>query len=297
MLPHLRRRDALAALAALGTAACAHTAAAQKAPAPARPGLIATTTTLASLAGAVAGADADVSTLVPLGASPETYEPTPGDIARLRSAQVLVANGAGLESWLDHTIAAAASPSLVRVVCAQGLPVVNGNPHLWMDPEFARMYVRKIRDALAAAAPVHAAAFGRRAAAYDAKLVALARRIRTAIATIPPANRNLIVFQDAWSYYARRFGLHLLGVIESSPGREPNPAELAALVALARSRRVRAAFAEPEYNPKLMHTLAQAAGIETIAVLYDDSLGTDPHIHDYIAMLDYDTATIVSALR
>ena len=238
-----------------------------------------------------------VSSLVPVGASPETYQPTPADIARLHDARVLVANGAGLEQWLAHTIDAAAASRLVRVICTDGLPVVGGNPHLWMDPELARAYVIKIRDGLIAADPPGAPEYRRRAKAYDATLVALTERTRGKLAMIPAAGREMIVFHDAWSYYARRFGLRLLGVLETSPGREPNPSELALLVTTARARHVRAVFAEPEYNPKLMRVFAQSAGIQNVAILYDDSLGGDPRIHDYVSMIDVDTATIVAALR
>ncbi|MBV8602883.1 MAG: zinc ABC transporter substrate-binding protein, partial [Candidatus Eremiobacteraeota bacterium] len=246
---------------------------------------------------AVAGSRAAVSSLVPVAASPDTYQPTPTDIARLKSSRLLVANGAGLEEWLAHTIAAAASPNLIRVVCTDGLPVAGGNPHLWMDPEFARVYVAKMRDGLIAADPAGADGYRARAAAYDRQLVALVARIREKIATIPPQNREMLVFHDAWSYYNKRFGLRTLGVIETSPGREPNPADLARLVDLAKTHHVRAVFTEPEYNPKLMQTLAKSAGISKIAVLYDDSLGVVPQVHDYVSMLDYDTDTIVAGLK
>lgn len=259
--------------------------------------VIASTATLASLAAAVAGGRMQVSSLVPVGASPETYQPTPADIARLHDARVLVANGAGLEQWLAHTIDAAAAPRLVRVICSDGLAVVNGNPHLWMDPELARRYVAKIRDGLIEADPGGAQGYRRRADAYDVTLARLTARTRAKIARIPPARREMIVYHDAWTYYVRRFGLRLLGVLETSPGREPNPAEFAQLVNIARAHHAPAVFTELEYNPKLVRTLAQSAGISKVAVLYDDSLGGDPRIHDYVSMIDVDTDTIVDALR
>jgi manganese/iron transport system substrate-binding protein len=285
-MPGMRRLDFIASLSAFVWA-------------PAGPALrvMTTTATLASLAQGVAGDRAQVSSLVPIGASPETYQPTPGDIARLRQAQVLVANGAGLEEWLAHTIAAAAAPHLVRVVCTDGLPVVAGNPHLWMDPVLARAYVAKIRDAFIAADPAGRSVYERNARDYDGRLVALVARTHASIATIPASRREMLVFHDAWSYYNRRFGLRTLGVIETSPGREPNPADFARLIDLARSHHVRAVFTEPEYNPKLVQTLARSAGITTVAVLYDDSLGPATRLRDYISMIDYDTGTIVASLR
>src|SRR4029077_6720293 len=144
--------------------------------------------------------------------------------------------------------------------------------------------------------PADAKLFAANARAYDERLVALERDIAKQIATIPPPSRTMIVFQNAWQYYDDRFGLRTLGVVELSPGQEPNPSYVASLVRLARANNVRAVFAEPEYSPKLIQTLAESAGIRTVQNLYDDSIGNDPRVHDYITMLRYDTAVIVRAL-
>jgi ABC-type Zn uptake system ZnuABC Zn-binding protein ZnuA len=265
-------------------------------PAPAAgPNALATISTLASLAAGVTGAP--VPSLVPVGVSPEDYQPAPRDIERLHAARVLVENGAGLESWLDATIRNAANAQLVRVVCTAGLPVRAGNPHLWMDPVFARAYVAKIRDGLAASDPEHAASYRGNAAAYDAKLVALEQRTRRKLAALPPDHRTLIAFHNALDYYAARFGLQIVGAIEPTAGAEPNPSHIADLVRLARRYHVRAVFAEHEFSPKLARALAQEAHIAIVSFLYDDSVGTDPRVADYIGMIDYDTDTIVAALR
>ncbi len=122
-------------------------------------------------------------------------------------------------------------------------------------------------------------------------------RIAAQIATIPPANRNMIVFHNAWLYYNRRFGLRTLGAIEEVPGSEPSAGHLAQLIDAARAAHVRAIFAEPEYNVKLVNAVARSAGIPHVAMLYDDSVGTSPQTRDYISMLETDTATIVTALK
>jgi ABC-type Zn uptake system ZnuABC Zn-binding protein ZnuA len=258
--------------------------------------VLTTITTFVSLAQAVGGNRVEVTSLVPVGASPEDYQPTPSDIARLHSANVLFENGLGLEAWLARTIDNAKNPNLRITVLSDGLPHVDSNPHLWMDPELARAYVRKMRDALAARDPADRALFGRNAAAEDAKLVTLERDIRTRIDTIPPPSRAMIVFHNAWQYYNDRFRIKTVGVIELSPGQEPNPKYISDLVQLARANHVKAVFAEPEYSPKLAQALAESAGIKTVQDLYDDSVGSDPRVHDYESMLRYDTETIVNAL-
>jgi ABC-type Zn uptake system ZnuABC Zn-binding protein ZnuA len=284
----------LALLALVLIAGCSHAAARQETGGAT---VVATTSTLASLAAGVVGDPARVRSLVPVGASPEDYQPAPQDIEAIHSADVLVENGVNLEGWLQSDLDNARNEKLTVVVCSDGLPVRDGNPHLWMDPEFARAYVRKIRDALIAADPPNAAGYRRNAAAYDAQLVALLARTHKKIATIPPAQRTMIIFHNAFLYYNARFGLRTVGVVELHPGAEPSPQHIAELVTLARANHVGAVFAEPEYSPKLVEALAQSAGIKTVENLYDDSVGTDPKVADYIGMIDYDTDTIVNALK
>jgi ABC-type Zn uptake system ZnuABC Zn-binding protein ZnuA len=258
--------------------------------------VLASTSTLASLTQGAMGS-ARIPSLVPIGISPEDYQPIPSDIAILHEADLLVENGAQLESWLDETIRNAANPRLRIVVCTDGLPVIDGNPHLWMDPEYARVYVTKIRDALIAADPGNAATYRTASAAYDRQLVALTARTRAKIATIPPSRRTMIVFHNAFDYYARRFGLKIVGAIEPVPGAEPDPSHIADLIRLARTEHVQAVFAEHEYSDKLALTVASSAGGLRVAFLYDDSLGTVLAVQTYIGMIDTDTDTIVSALK
>jgi ABC-type Zn uptake system ZnuABC Zn-binding protein ZnuA len=251
----------------LVTGGCSHATHPEPTTSQARLRVLVTISTFVSFAKAVAGERADVATLVPVGASPEEFQPTPADIERVHAADILVENGLGLETWLARTIDNAKNDRLTTVIATDGLVSKAGNPHLWMDPELARGYVRAIEAALVAR-----------------------------IATIPVASRSMIVFHNAWQYYDDRFGLRTIGVLELSPGQEPNPKYVNDLVGLARTNHVRAIFAEPEYNPKLVRTLAQSAGIATVENLYDDSIGSDPRVTDYESMLRFDTETIVAAL-
>lgn len=259
--------------------------------------VVTTFSTLNSFVEAVGGSRVSVQNLVPIGASPEDYQPAPQDIATLNAARVLFENGDGIEAWLQHTIANVSNPHLKIVIFTQGLPEKGVNPHMWMDPVLAKQYVLKVRDAFSEIDPQHRAYYARNAAAYNAKLDALRQWIAARIATIPPAHRTMIVFHNAWQYYDDRFGLRTIGVIELSPGQEPNPQYIAHLVDLARKNHVRAVFAEPEYSPKLVDALAKSAGIKTEEDLYDDSIGADPRVKNYIDMMRYDTNTIVKALR
>ena len=289
MICKLMRMVALAALAAT-TVSCS--AAQTKAPTGegAQIRVLTTISTFNSLVESVGGPRVLVESLVPVGASPEDYEPT------ISHADVLIENGLGLEAWLARTIDNAKNDNLRIVVASKGLPHKGNNPHLWMDPVLAQSYVAAIRDGLIAQEPRNKSLFERNAKATDGRLARLQKEIAGRIATIPPQSRTMIIFHNAFEYYNARFGLRTIGVIETSPGQEPNPQQLHDLVQLARANHVRAVFAEPEYSPKLVQALAESAGIKTIQDLYDDSIGTNPLVRGYESMLRYDTRVIVQAL-
>jgi ABC-type Zn uptake system ZnuABC Zn-binding protein ZnuA len=256
-----------------------------------------TISTLNSFVIGVGGDRVSVQSIVPVGASPETFQPAPQDVATVANAQLLVENGAGLETWLGKTLSNAGNPNLKTVVCADGLPVQNNNPHLWMDPFLAKQYVLKIRDGLIAVDPDHADEYRKNATDYNRKLDILRNAIQAQINTIPPKQRYMIVFHNAFQYYNNRFGLTTLGFVERNPGQEPNPQQIANLIDLAKQHGVRAVFSEPEYSPKILYSIAQGAGVHVVENLYDDSLGTDPRVNNYISMLTYDTNVIVASLK
>jgi ABC-type Zn uptake system ZnuABC Zn-binding protein ZnuA len=258
--------------------------------------VITTISTLNSFVEGVGGKYVRVSSIVPVGASPETFQPTPQSIELVSGARLIVENGAGLETWM-HGLLQNAPSGVPIVVASQGLRVKGSNPHLWMDPQNATHYVSRIRDALEAIDPGHRADYARNAAAYDARLDALAAWIRAQLAPIPKPRRVLIVFHNAWQYYDDRFGIRTLGIIEEAPGQEPNPHDFGHVVDLAKAYHVGAIFGEPEYSPKLALALARDAGVPVVANLYDDSIGTSPQVNNYISMLRYDTREIVKSMR
>ncbi|HTZ54787.1 MAG TPA: metal ABC transporter substrate-binding protein, partial [Candidatus Acidoferrum sp.] len=185
-----------ALLVATALAACsgASTSSASATATPSGPIPVVTTiSTFNSLVQGVGGNLVHVQSIVPVGASPEDYEPTPQDAVTLSQAKILVENGAGLESWLAPMLKNVPSTGLRVVVGADGLAVKNDNPHLWMDPENAKVYVTKIRDALIAVDPPHAAQYRANARAYQAKLEALNAWIGHQVQTIPSDRRYMIV--------------------------------------------------------------------------------------------------------
>jgi manganese/iron transport system substrate-binding protein len=272
------------------------------------PRVVASTTVLADLVRQVGGSRlGGVQSVVPAGVDVEDYDPRPDDLQALGHSSLLVTNGLALDRWVPKLVQAA-NPGVPTLVLSDGLPVLgvgasqdqdvaqNGNPHFWLDPRYARVYVQRIHDRLASLDPDGAATYDANTAAYLAQLDELDQWIQQQVALVPPDNRKLVTFHEAYVYFAARYGLQLVGVITPSPGQEPSAGELAQLIETVRAAHVKAVFSEAQFSPRLTQTLAQEAGVqEVVSDLYNDSLG-DPPVDSYIGMMRYDVQRIVQAL-
>src|SRR6478736_3037935 len=293
----------LLALAAALLAACGQARAPIGPPAdPDALRVTATTTVLADIVKSVGGTRTSVQSIVPPGVGPEDYEPRPADARAIADAQLLVSNGVGLESFLDRLIRSAGGDDAPRLVLGDGIPAIEvdgePNPHFWLDPTIVRDdWLPKIVGALSAAAPGDRATFEANAAAYAKTLTALDAELAAQVATIPPANRKLVTFHDAFPYFARHFGFELVGVVLANPGQEPSAGEMAQLVETVKKAGVHAVFTEAQFNPSLAKTLADEAGItEVVTSLYNDALGPAP-ADTYVGVMRWDMQHIVEALR
>jgi zinc/manganese transport system substrate-binding protein/manganese/iron transport system substrate-binding protein len=272
------------------------------------PRVVASTSVFADMVKHVGGDRlGSVRSIVPAGVDVEDYEPTPDDLQAVSQANVLVMNGLSLDRWVPKLVQAA-NPSIGVLVLSDGLPVLgvgssddqdiaqNGNPHFWLDPQYAKVYVGKIHDQLVSIDPDGAATYDANTAAYLAQLDELDGWIQQQVATIPVDNRKLVTFHEAYPYFAARYGFQLVGVITPSPGQDPSAGELAQLVDTVKAAHVPAVFSEAQFSPKLTQTLAQEAGVQQVVTdLYNDSLG-DPPADSYIGMLRYDVGRMVQAL-
>lgn len=242
-----------------------------------------------------------VTSIVPAGAGPEDFEPGPDDARRLAEAQLIVSNGVGLDDFLDRLIDAAGAHA-EHVVLGDGVPTIavdgENNPHFWLDPTLvARYYVPAIRDALIRLRPDAAASITSSADDYAARLGELDKQAAAKLSTIPPQNRKLVSFHDAFPYFAKHYGFELIGVILENPGQEPSAADLAALIQKVKAAGVPAVFSEAQFDPKVARTLAQEAGIRSVVTtMYTDSLGPAP-ADSYVGMMTSDVDQIVKALQ
>jgi len=230
----------------------------------------------------VGGDRVDVFTLIPAGADPHTYEPPPGRVVRLTGADVVIVNGLGLERPLDDILKENMPSSAILVELAEGLPVIDTNPHLWLDVQNAIAYVERIRDALVETDPDGAEAYRSNADTYLAELRTLDQEVAAAIDSIPQQGRKLVTFHDAFPYLAQRYGLEVVGIVVASPGKEPSAKDVANLVEAIATEDVPAVFKEPQFNARILELAADDAGVEVCTLR---SAALDKRVDTYVKLM------------
>jgi ABC-type Zn uptake system ZnuABC Zn-binding protein ZnuA len=238
--------------------------------------VVATTTQAADLARAVAGDRLRVTGLLPANADPHEHELRPQDVKALIGARLVVRSGGDVDAWLDEAIDAAGTAAPV-VTLGDAAPRLGDDPHWWQDPRAAIAAVSALRAALARVDPGGADGYARRAAAYTRRLRALDRAVARCIARVPPAERTIVTTHDSLGYYARRYGLRVVGAV--IPARttvaQPSAGEVTELIATIRREHVRAVFAERAVNAKVEAAIARAAGARVGRPLWADTLGPE----------------------
>ncbi|WP_438853419.1 metal ABC transporter substrate-binding protein [Agromyces sp. M3QZ16-3] len=268
--------------------------------------VVATTTQVADFAREVAGESADVTGLLEPGQSAHSFDPSAAQLLALGTADALVVNGAGLESWIDDAIAASGFDG-VLIDAGTGIELEStddehaadhdheaetagdqhaddehahegGNPHIWTDPVLAERMVANIAAGLEEVPGIDAAAIGANADDYTARLQALDAWIDENVATVPVAERLLVTNHDAFTYFLHAYDITFVGSVIPSfdDNAEPSAAEIDALVERIADTGVRAVFSEASISPKAAETIADEAGVTVYSgddALYGDSLG------------------------
>jgi ABC-type Zn uptake system ZnuABC Zn-binding protein ZnuA len=293
---------AVLAAALLLVAACGGGSGAASPPGTSTLSVVATTTVFADIVRNVGGDRVAVTSIIPAGVGPEDYEPKPDDAKKLAGADLIVSNGVGLDDFLDKLVDAAGEGAVKRLVLGDGIPTITvdgePNPHFWLDPSLVSgHYVPAITDALTRLDPAGGPTYQANAASYTTALGTLDAANKAAIESIPPANRKLVTFHDAFPYFAAHYGFEVVGVILPNVGQEPSAADLAALVQQVKAAHVRAVFSEAQFSPKLADTLAQEAGITSVVTtLYNDTVGPPP-TDTYLKMMAWNVDQIVQSLK
>ena len=219
----------------------------------------------------VAGDLAKVENLLPPGAAAHDFQFTVAARHKLERADLVIANGLGLESWLDKVMEKSARGRVVR--CATGLETeahrdssAGGapNPHVWLDPILACRMVTNILAALQQADPANASGYATNAAAFVPRLQKLDEEFRAGLASLP--RRAIITSHDAFPYLARRYGLEVVGVIEERAEVDPSPAHLSTLLATIRKHGIKTLFVDAQESRRRVNQLARDFKVDVLVL-------------------------------
>jgi manganese/iron transport system substrate-binding protein len=266
--------------------------------------VVTTFTVIADLARNVAGDAATVESITKPNAEIHNYQPTPGDILRAQDADLIIWNGLNLELWFEKFFRNLSEvPSVVISEGVEPMSIAEGpytgkpNPHAWMSPEAALIYVENIRKALAEHDPANAETYNRNAAAYSEKIKAVVAPIRAAIDTIPPERRWLVTSEGAFSYLARDFGLKELYLWPINADQQGTPKQVRKVIDAVRANNIPAVFSESTVSADPAKQVARETGAKYGGVLYVDSLSdeTGP-VPTYLDLLRVTAETISKGL-
>jgi zinc transport system substrate-binding protein len=250
--------------------------------------VVATVYPLANLAEHVGSGAATISTIVPFGAEPHDYEPTPRDIASIYDANVLLINGAGLDDWAVKIADEARAKGISVLIMRDALTFRESShheeaehheedehedeeahddhgpldPHFWLDPQKAAAATHEIAEIMATAHPDRAETYRKAAAVYERELMALDEEYVKGLASC--IGRSAIVSHDAFGYLSARYNLELIPIAGLSPEEEPSAKQMGALVTLARQKKIPAVFFESLVSPRLAEVFASELNLQAL---------------------------------
>ncbi|MFC0337775.1 manganese/iron transport system substrate-binding protein [Kushneria avicenniae] len=265
---------------------------------------VTTFTVIADMAQNVAGDAATVESITRPGAEIHDYSPTPGDIMRAQGADLIIWNGLNLERWFERFFQHLNDvPSVVASDGVDPISITDGpydgkpNPHAWMSPSSALIYVDNIRDAFIEYDPDNADTYRANAAAYKEKIEAAIAPIRESLSQIPEDRRWLVSSEGAFSYLARDFGLQELYLWPINADQQGTPQQVRHVVDEVREHDIPAVFSESTISAKPAQQVARETGAHYGGVLYVDSLSAaDGPVPTYIDLLQVTSGTIADGL-
>ncbi|MGY5805594.1 metal ABC transporter substrate-binding protein [Rhizobium sp. LEGMi12c] len=265
---------------------------------------VTTFTIIADMARNVAGDAAIVESITKPGAEIHEYQPTPGDIQRAQGARLIFSNGLNLELWFqkfyrnlkdvpDVVVSTGIEPMGITEGPYEGKP----NPHAWMSPENAIVYVDNIRDAFVKYDPENANTYKANAEAYKEKIKETVAPIRETLDKITQDKRWLVSSEGAFSYLARDFGLRELYLWPINADQQGTPQQVRKVVDTVRKNRIPTVFSESTVSDKPARQVARETGAHYGGVLYVDSLSeTDGPVPTYLDLLRVTSGTLAKGL-
>jgi hypothetical protein len=271
--------------------------------------VVTTTSIFADLAKMALGDSAHVESIVPAGADVHTFEPSPSDVERIQSADLIIANGLGLDGWIGSLIEAAGKGDADTLLLGEGLDKESGwiylsnaktpdaaDPHIWLDPKGAALYVQRIADRVSGDAPNLAQRITRSSVAGIQKISDIDQVLAGQFAAIDPSRLKIVTMHDAFGYFARAYAINIVGVAVASPGQDPSAQEIRALIDAIRTAGVTALFSEVQLPSKVLDQIAAETGTTVLQNLYSDALGAPP-ADSYLGVMRANADAILGALR
>ena len=266
--------------------------------------VVTTFTVFADMARNIAGDAAVVESITKPGAEIHNYRPTPGDILRAQDADLIIWNGLNLELWFEKFFENLSGvPSVVITEGIEPMGIGEGpyegkpNPHAWMSPTDARIYVNNILKAMTEHDPDNAQIYAENAERYLAEIEAAIAPLRETLATIPEERRWLVTSEGAFSYLARDFGLKELYLWPINADAQGTPQQVRKVIDAVRVNNIPAVFSESTVSDKPARQVARETGAKYGGVLYVDSLSTaDGPVPTYLDLLRVTVGTIANGL-
>ncbi|MEW6475223.1 MAG: metal ABC transporter substrate-binding protein [Actinomycetota bacterium] len=262
----------------------------------------------------VAGSRAEVRGLVPPGENGHTYVPRPSDARTLSDASLFIDNGLSLNNVVRGSVSGNLPKGADIHFLSEGVPESEliGNPdgcheghchgpvnaHLWPDPNYASIFVDEIVKALSAVDKDGADEYRRNGQALQAQMDRLDEAITEASATVPEASRKLVVYHNAWAYFARRYGFTMIGALQVLNFAEPSAREVRGMIDQIKAEGVPAFFGSEVFPSDVLGAVEEATGARYVPDLADDRLPGEPGApgHSYVGMMATNAKLIVEAL-
>jgi zinc/manganese transport system substrate-binding protein len=262
--------------------------------------VVASFSILGDLAQNVGGDRVNVTTLVGPNGDVHVYTPAPADTKKIADAKLVIVNGLGLEGWMPRLVESSGGKATMVTASKAITPRRLGSdadPHAWQSVANARIYVTNIRDALGVVDPTDAEGYRANAERYLAKLDALDREVRGAIAQIPPAHRKVISTHNAFGYFAAAYGIEFIAPQGVSTESEASARDIAGIITQIRAAKIPAVFLENISDPRLMRRISTETGARIGGTLYSDSLTAENgEAPTYIDMVRHNIKALTSAL-
>lgn len=265
---------------------------------------VTTFTVIADMARNVAGDAAEVVSITKPGAEIHNYQPTPGDILKAQNAKLIFWNGLGLELWFEKFFNNLSNvPSVIVSEGVEPMGIAKGpytgkpNPHAWMSPKDAVIYVENIRKAFVKHDPENADTYNRNAESYKKRIEQALAPVRKVIDAVPEERRWLVTSEGAFSYLARDFGLKEVYLWPINADQQGTPQQVRKVIDAVRENDIKVVFAESTISPKPAQQVARETGAAYGGVLYVDSLSDpDGPVPTYIDLMQATIRTIVEGL-